>query len=297
MKAEEVNIHPDTQPGRVALTVADMERSLGFYRQVLAMELHARNGNLAQVGPEGGDTLIELVHDPSAKPPQAPATGLYHMAFRLPSRRNLAAVLEHMLGLAWPLQGAADHLVSEALYLADPEGNGIELYRDRPRHEWPYHDGELQMATNPLDVNGLLGELRKEVEPAEGGMVSGCVLGHIHLKVADIHAAERFYTGALGMELITRYGGSASFVSAGGYHHHIGFNTWNSAGAPSPAPGSTGLRYFSLRLPDQGALDNLLARLRRLKVDIEEAPQGVLVRDPSQNRILLTTRTKRPDLQ
>jgi catechol 2,3-dioxygenase len=289
MNADTMKVHPDTQPGMVALTVANMEGSLGFYRQVLAMELQAREDNLARLGPKGGEPLVELLHDPSAQPPQTPSTGLYHMALRLPARRDLAAMLEHMLQLAWPLQGAADHLVSEALYLADPEGNGIELYRDRPRQEWPYRDGELQMATNPLDVNGLLGELRREDNPAVAGMANQAVLGHVHLKVADIAAAERFYTGALGMELVTRYAGAASFVSAGGYHHHIGFNTWNSAGAPPPAPGSTGLRYFSLRIPDQAALDNLIARLSQLQVGMEETSQGILVRDPSQNGILLTS--------
>jgi catechol 2,3-dioxygenase len=286
MSIEKTIIHPDTKPGMVSLTVADMERSLGFYRQVLAMELHSRNGEVAWLGPEAGDTLIELVHNPSAKPPQAPVTGLYHIAFRLPARRDLAAILEHMLRLAWPLQGAADHLVSEALYLADPEGNGIELYRDRPRREWPYRNGELQMATNPLDINGLLAELRQE--PRAGRIASRTVLGHIHLKVADIAAAERFYTGAMGMDLITHYGGSASFVSAGGYHHHIGFNTWNSAGAPPPAPESTGLRYFSLQLPHRAALESLRAQLLQAQVVMEEKSQGFLVRDPSQNGILLT---------
>lgn len=288
MTTEKVNIHPDTKPGMIALKVANMERALGFYRQVLAMKLQVRDDNLARLGPEGGETLVELLHDPSAQPPQAPATGLYHMAFRLPGRGDLAAMLEHMLKLAWPLQGAADHLVSEALYLTDPEGNGIEIYRDRPRQEWPYRNGELQMATNPLDVNGLLSELHRKGEPVWSGMPKQTVLGHVHLKVADIAAAERFYTGALGMELVTRYGGAASFVSAGGYHHHIGFNTWNSAGAPPPAAGSTGLRYFSLHIPDRIAFDNLLARLSQLQVEMEDLSPGILVRDPSQNGILLT---------
>lgn len=288
MDVEKANIHPDTKPGMVSLTVADLERSLGFYRQVLGMELHTRNGHVAWLGPEAGDTLIELVHNPSAKPPQAPVTGLYHMAFRLPARRDLAAILEHMLRLAWPLQGAADHLVSEALYLADPEGNGIELYRDRPRQEWPYRNGELHMATKPLDINGLLAELRQGQEPQAGRMASRTVLGHIHLKVADIAAAERFYTAVIGMDLVTRYGESASFVSAGGYHHHIGFNTWNSADAPPPAPESIGMRYFSLQLPHRAALESLRAQLLQARVVMEEKSKGFLVRDPSQNGILLT---------
>jgi catechol 2,3-dioxygenase len=288
MDVEKTHIHPDTKPGMVSLTVADMERSLGFYRQVLAMELHSRNGDVARLGPEAGDTLIELVHNPSAKPPQQPATGLYHMAFRLPERGDLAAILEHMLRLAWPLQGAADHLVSEALYLADPEGNGIELYRDRSRQEWPYRNGELQMATNPLDINGLLAELQQEQVSRTRRIASRTVLGHIHLKVAHIATAERFYTDAIGMDLVTHYGGSASFVSAGGYHHHIGFNTWNSAGAPPPAPESTGLRYFSLQLPRRAALESLRAQLLQAQVVMEEKSQGFLVRDPSQNGILLT---------
>ena len=145
------------------------------------------------------------------------------------------------------LEGAADHLVSEAVYLADPEGNGIEIYRDRPRTEWPRLDGKIEMATDPLDADGLMQEGR--TRGAERGLAGGTRMGHVHLNVADLAAAEAFYCGLLGFDLVTRYGESAGFVSAGGYHHHIGFNTWAGRGAPPPTAGSPGLVYPTVPPP------------------------------------------------
>jgi catechol 2,3-dioxygenase len=281
----EHSIHPDTRLGYVHLTVTDLDRSLAFYQQMLGFQLHRREGARAHLGAGGPDILL-LTENAAAR--QAPGTtGLYHFAVLVPSRLELARSLRRLAQMRWPLQGVADHLVSEALYLADPDGNGIEIYRDRPRAEWPYRDGQLQMATDPLDMDGVLSELADEAGPSNG-LHPETVLGHMHLHVADIAEAEAFYVGVLGFDLVLLYGSSAGFVSAGGYHHHIGFNTWGTAGAPPPPPDSVGLREFVVLLPDSSELERVSERIDLAGVAHEDTDGGLLVRDPSQNAVLLT---------
>jgi catechol 2,3-dioxygenase len=191
------------------------------------------------------------------------------------------------------LQGAADHLVSEALYLADPEGNGIELYRDRPREEWIRDAGGVRMATDPLDVEALLAEGGAASEPW-AGLPEGTRMGHIHLRVAEIPATERFYRDVLGFDLTARYGDSASFFSAGGYHHHIAANTWGSAGAPPLPAGALGLREFTVALPNQAELKRVAARIQAAGIPMDETADGmdktadgILVKDPAGNLLHL----------
>ena len=176
--------------------------------------------------------------------------------------------------------------MSEALYLSDPEGNGIEIYRDRPREQWQYRDGAIQMSTEPLDLDGVLGELSRE--DAGAGMPAGTRMGHVHLNVADLTAAETFYSGALGFDVTVRGYPGALFVSAGGYHHHIGLNTWTGEGAPPPPPLSRGLRWFEIRLPGEAQLDAEEDRLRAAGFEPERVDGGVSVNDPSGNGVLLT---------
>jgi catechol 2,3-dioxygenase len=185
-----------------------------------------------------------------------------------------------------PLTGASDHLVSEALYLRDPDGNGIELYRDRPRAEWPYSDGALEMDTLRLDLDDLASEL------AEGASLdpwapAGTTMGHVHLQVSELAEIEAFYHGVLGFDVMVRRYSGALFVSAGGYHHHIGLNTWNSEGASPPPPGSVGLHSFDVVLPDAGARDAVLERVSSAGIAFEQGPEGTLVRDPSGNALIL----------
>src|SRR5262249_53780909 len=158
-----------------------------------------------------------------------------------------------------------DHLVSEALYLDDPDGNGIEIYRDRPRAEWPRSGGRIRMATDPLDLDGIVAELDRDDRPWDG-LAPATVIGHVHLHVADLRAAEAFYHGVLGFDIITNYGGSALFVSAGGYHHHLGLNTWAGVGAPPSPADAAGLRRFAVVLPDPGALEQVAARVRQASI-------------------------------
>jgi catechol 2,3-dioxygenase len=192
----------------------------------------------------------------------------------------------------WPFQGAADHLVSEALYLTDPDGNGLELYVDRPRAAWPYRNGQLIMATDPLDLNALLAEADQDPAPWTG-VDPGVDVGHVHLHVSDLARAEAFYSGLLGMDVTQRGYPGALFLSAGGYHHHLGVNTWAGAGAPPPPPDAVGLISFALNLPGAPAWRALLDRLRAAGAPLEggEWENGLyaLIYDPDRNGIELTS--------
>ena len=290
------SIHPDTLLGAVALTISDIHRSVQFYQDVLGLEIHRREGRTAYFGAGAKDLLI-LVEDASAVQLASRGlrvTGLYHLAILVPSRLELARTLRRLVESGWPLQGFADHGVSEAIYLADPDGNGIEIYRDYPRPQWPSRDGRLQMVTDPLDVQGVLAELETDPAPVAIGLHPDTSIGHIHLRVANIQASEDFYCNLLGFDLVDRFGPSAGFVSAGGYHHHIGFNTWESAGAPPPPPGAVGLRYFTVCLPDSAELARLTARLQQAGLPLEETQGGILLHDPARNAVLLKSNLDRP---
>lgn len=284
------SIHPQTVPGEVALTVSDLGRMLTFYQQILGLRVIEQTEETAGLG-AGSQVFVRLFADPGAQPPPARSTGLYHMAVLFPSRRTLAQALQRLALMGWPIQGASDHGVSEAIYLADPEGNGIELYRDRPRDEWPVAQGQLQMVTEPLDFDGLVAELNGQGSLRDPQNLSpapeGTRMGHVHLRVSSLPESEEFYTRALGFDLVQRYGRQAGFVSAGGYHHHIGFNTWSSAGASPPPPASTGLRYYSLVLPDREALDALKAHLQGRNIHFNEGDERFFLTDPAGNRILI----------
>ena len=213
-------------------------------------------------------------------------TGLFHLAILLPSRADLARALRRVADAGWRFTGASDHLVSEALYLHDPEGNGIEIYRDRPREQWRFVDGELQMDTLPLDLDSVLGEL-SGAETGAHGMPAGTRIGHVHLNVAELSAAEDFYAGALGFDVTVRSYPGALFLSTGGYHHQIGVNTWAGEGAPAPPPGSLGLRRFELALPGAPELEQVEQRLSAAGFDAKRDGDALHLADPSGNGILL----------
>jgi catechol 2,3-dioxygenase len=212
---------------------------------------------------------------------------LYHYALLVPTRPDLARTLLRLTETRYPIEGASDHLVSEALYLPDPDGNGIEIYADRPRSAWPARQGRLQMATDPLDVQGLLREVSGN--PPWRGLAAGTRVGHVHLHVADLATAEAFYRDLLGLDLVLHFGRSAAFLSVGGYHHHIGLNTWAGEGAPPPPPDAAGLRFFTLALEDRDELDRMVARLAGAGLSPREQDGGLQVRDPSGNTIVMTT--------
>jgi catechol 2,3-dioxygenase len=278
------SIDPATSVGRVALTVRDLAGVREFYERVVGLrEIEAGEGR-ALLG-TGETPLVELVEDGEAPPRPPRTTGLFHLAILVPDRAELARSLQRMVQTRWPLAGASDHLVSEALYLSDPEGNGIEIYHDRPRDAWQRDGDELRMATLPLDLNDLLGEL--DGDPAGGGAVpTGTAMGHVHLNVADLDASERFYADLLGLDVTARGYPGALFLAAGGYHHHIGLNTWRGEGIPPPPARSLGLRSYELVLADASTLADTAARLRAGgAIDSTDGP--VVARDPSGNAVRL----------
>jgi catechol 2,3-dioxygenase len=292
MEVTQVNsssIHPGTQIGLAALTVADLPRSLTFYRKALGFELLDEGEGQVTLG-AGGTPLLVLSEHKGARPWPRDGrsyTGLYHFAILVPTRADLGRWLRHWLELGFPLPGQGDHLVSEALYLEDPDGNGIEIYRDRPREEWPRINGEIQMASDPVDIRGVMAE-GSSAGQLWAGMPAGTRIGHMHLQVADIPKSEEFYSGVLGFDVIVRWP-SALFISAGGYHHHIGMNTWHSRGS-APAPeGTAGLRYFTITMPDAQALAPVLARLDAAGIPYSRENGGIAVEDPWHNRILFQT--------
>jgi len=287
-------IHPDTTIGPVHLVVGDLDRSATFYRDRLGFSVREGAGRTAALGAgastAGPDLLV--LHERRDAPRPRGTTGLYHFAVLVPSRRELARSLEHLVHTRTSLTGASDHLVSEALYLNDPDGNGIEIYRDRPRAQWPFQNGEVRMAVDPLDLESLLRESR-DGRAHLTGLVDGTTIGHIHLRVSDIGAAERFYADLLGFDIMARYGNSASFLSAGGYHHHIGLNTWTGVGAPPPPEGAIGLDHYVVNLPSLDERDRVASRAREGGVAVEAADDGLLLEDPSRNRILLAHAPRR----
>ena len=277
-----MSLGADTSLGAVALTVADPDRCRDFYEQVVG--LRALEGESPLRLGADGVAIIELHASPAAGAPDAGSTGLFHLAILVGDRTELARAAKRIVGASWPLTGVADHLVSEALYLSDPEGNGIEIYRDRPRAEWRYEAGALQMATQPLDLGALI-----RTSPGDPGreLDSGASVGHVHLKVAELDSAEAFYAGALGLDVTVRGFDRALFLSAGGYHHHIGLNTWQSAGGPSLPPGSRGLRAFEVLLASTAELDLLAGRVADRGLEVRWEADRLHLTDPSGNHLVV----------
>lgn len=280
----EAAISASTTVGAVHLTVADLSRSLAYYERVVGLQAISREGSHARMG-AGGRELLVLVEEPGAQPARG-HTGLYHFALLVPERRDLARWLAHAVRDDVPLVGLSDHFVSEALYLSDPDEHGIEIYWDRPRELW---EGQVatRMTTLALDVESLLGELDDpRTEPFEA-LAAGTVMGHAHLKVAAIADAVAFYRDVLGFALMAQLGPYAAFLSAGGYHHHLGANIWESAGATPAPPGTAALRHTTILLPDEGERERVLERVRGIGQSPNQTPAGPAVRDPSGNALVL----------
>jgi catechol 2,3-dioxygenase len=254
-------IDPSLRIRSVSLAVAELSRSVDFYERVLGLTLLAREQRSARLGAgDGAHTALTLSELDDATLLPTRASGLYHVAWLHPSRAALAHTMRRIAAARWPFEGASDHGVSEALYLSDPDGLGIEIYADRPRERWRRTaDGSgVEMVTLPLDIEDLLAQAaNEETSPA---MPAGTAVGHVHLKVSDVARTEAFYRDTLGFEEQAQLP-SAAFVSAGGYHHHLGLNSWQSAGA-GPAPATApGLRLIEFELGDERELEALAARV------------------------------------
>jgi len=260
MEATGSTIDPALRIDAAHLAVSDLEASVDFYTGALGLETIARDGESAALAANGGAPLLSLSRLEAPTPAPRRATGLFHLAFLHPSRRDLADTVIRIARAGWQFTGASDHGVSEAFYLNDPDGLGLEIYADRPRAAWPLKpDGEsVDIFTAPLDVDDLMTtHPEREAQPA---IAAGTVMGHVHLRVADVERSTRFYRDAVGLELMTTVPGAA-FLAAGGYHHHLGVNTWGSSGA-APAPSTApGLRLVELRVSDPAEVDALESRL------------------------------------
>lgn len=238
----------DAHVGQVSLTVGDLDRSLAFYTTVLGFDADTPRDGVVALRPPGGRVLIELHERRGAAAKPRRSAGLFHFAILVPSRAALGRTLRRLAEQRWPLSGASDHLVSEALYLDDPDGLGIEIYRDRPRDSWQVVNGELAMSTDPLDLQSIVEEPGAEIP--WNGLEAGTVMGHVHLHVPHLDAAEAFYCGRIGFDPIVRRYPGALFVAAGGYHHHLGLNVWAGLGAPPPPEDAVGLRGFTIESAD-----------------------------------------------
>jgi catechol 2,3-dioxygenase len=290
----EFSIHPATRIGTVYLRVADLESQITFYQQLLGFQLHWQKENKAGLGAGGAD-LLHLTEEPNLRKYRG-VTGLYHFAVLFPNRRELARAIARLLALKYP-NYPTDHIMTKTTYLDDPEGNGIELYTESPEDgTWTMAngqyitrraDGSLSDGREPLDVNALLTHLKDE-DRLDVSIPPETRMGHIHLHVRNIDEAVDFYHGVIGFDVMGVVKSiRMAFVSAGGYHHHIGLNTWQGEGAPPPPPEAAGLRYFAVELPDQKALDAVIARVENAGIPANQTEEGLLLYDPSQNGVLL----------
>jgi len=288
------SIHPATLMGYVSLTVANLDNQILFYQRALGFKLHWRENNKAGLGAGGAD-LLRLTEEPNLKKYRG-VTGLYHFAVLFPNRRELARAVARLSALKYR-NYPTDHIMTKTTYLDDPEGNGIELYCESPedgswtlkdgKYETRWADGRWSDGREPLDVDALFKHLNED-DKLDSSIPPETKMGHIHLHVRDIPEALDFYHGVLGFDIM----GHAkefhmAFVSAGGYHHHIGLNTWQGVGAPPPPPDAVGLRHFTVDLPNQSALDEVVARVDAAGVPYNQTEDGLLLQDPSQNGVIL----------
>lgn len=278
-----MNFHqkPTTFVANVTINVTDIKRSTEFYQQIIGFQVLSQTANEVQLTADGKTALLTLIQPDHAGRKQPRTTGLYHFAILLPSRQSLASIVPHLVNQGVQL-GSSDHLVSEALYFADPDGNGIEIYRDRLPEEWTWKEGSVEMTVDPLNFEDLL--TKENVLPWTG-LPENTVMGHIHLHVDDLQAAENFYTQGLDFEVVTRYGHQAIFIADNKYHHHIGLNVWNGIGAPHPASHSAGLDHYTLVVEDAEKQKRFEEHLNTLGARVEWNDEVLITEDPAGNEI------------
>jgi catechol 2,3-dioxygenase len=278
----------DTAMGPVTLLVADLDAMTRYYRDAVTLEVLSADGDTVALG-RAGRAIVVLRREPSLRHAAAGSAGLYHTAILFQTPEALAAALYSVARHApGTFTGSADHLVSQAFYFTDPEGNGVELYWDRARTEWSWVHGQVEMATLFLDPNAYLREHLTEETLAGSTAQDAASVGHVHLSVGDVATARAFYVDALGFDATLSMGQSALFVSAGGYHHHMAMNVWNSRGAGPRMP-ALGLGRVDLSLPDSDSLGALEERLKHHGFAVRDDGRTLAFEDPWRNAILATT--------
>ena len=280
-----MNFHkaPVNYVSEVTINVSDLNRSLDFYQEVIGFKVKSQTGNEAELTADGKTTLLKLV-EPSNPIEKQRTTGLFHFAILLPDRSDLAAFIKHLSEKEVRI-GASDHAVSEALYLDDPDGNGIEVYRDRKPEEWSWNGDQVHMVTDPLDVQDVMSTYTGQ---PFNGLPEDTVMGHLHLHVSHIEDAVKFYTDGLGLEVIARYGPQATFLGFSKYHHHLAVNVWNGVGAPKPAENSVGLNHYIIKYHTEEAVEETVNNLKSLGYVVEETPEGTFSEDPAGNRVKIS---------
>lgn len=281
-----MNFHqkPVTYVGEVGLKVMDLEGMVQFYTETIGFELLSKSDTTAALGIEG-KTLLNLETFEGVEPKTGRYAGLYHFAILLPSRKELGKILVHLHNNGVRL-GSSDHLVSEALYLSDPEGNGIEIYRDREPEQWDWDGEEVKMAVDPLDAQGVV---QAAIDSGEvwTGMPADTVMGHIHLHISNMAQTQKFYVDGLGFEVLTSMGAQAMFLGDQKYHHHIGVNVWNGIGIPALPEKTAGLHYYTLVMADEAKQAEVAARLQQLGTKVENRGDYMETQDPAGNWIRL----------
>jgi len=272
---------PNVYVGEVSIKVTDLNRSIEFYEQIIGLRVLERLDGKASLTADGTTALVTLEQPNGVMPKAGRAAGLYHFAILLPSRADFSVFLRHLLETGYRF-GASDHYVSEALYIQDPDDNGIEIYTDRPSAKWNWKDSLVDMATVQLDGQSVLAES----DAPWKGMPAGTIMGHIHLHVGDVDKAQRFYNEGLGFKTVAYYP-QAAFMSTGGYHHHIAVNTWQGVGAPAPAKLTAGLSWYTLVFPNESTRENAVAQLESIGAAVAKDGDWYTTSDPSGNVIRL----------
>lgn len=280
-----MNFHqpPAAHVEHVSINVSDLNASALFYTTIVGLRILYQDHQHIDLTANGVSPVLSL-YQPENPVRKGRTTGLYHFAILLPDRQSLAAFLMHISRQNVDL-GAGDHHVSEALYFNDPDGNGIEVYRDRDAGQWIWHEDAVHMVTDPLNVEGIM----ESYDPNQpwNGMPEDTVMGHLHLHVSDLNAALPFYTEGLGLKTVASLGKQAAFLSFENYHHHIAINTWNGKNAPSPPDNSVGLKEYILRYPSEETLSDAVKRLQVLGFEVRASEHGFYSQDPSGNKVLM----------
>lgn len=272
---------PSVYVGEVSIKVTNLDRSVDFYESIIGLKVLEKSAGKAVLTADGKTALLTLEQPTDVIAKTGRTSGLYHFAILLPSRADFSVFLRHLLETRYRF-GASDHFVSEALYIQDPDDNGIEVYTDRPASKWTWNDKQVEMATVQLDGQSVLAES----DAPWNGMPAGTIMGHIHLHVGSVDKAEKFYQEGLGFKTVSYYP-QAAFMSTGGYHHHIAINTWQGVGAPAPASNVAGLSWYSLVFPDVAAREEIVAKLKSIGAVVAKEGDWYTTSDPSGNVIRL----------
>ncbi len=278
---EKFHQKPNLYVEQVSLNVLDLEKAIQFYTEIIGFQVLKQTDQKAILTTDDKTALLTLEQPQDVTPKEGKKSGLYHFAILLPTRADLSVFLRHIIETGYPL-GASDHHVSEALYINDPDGNGIEIYIDRPSTDWKWAAGNVHMVTDPLDGDGLLAE----TDAAWTGLPAGTIMGHIHLHVSDLKETEEFYINGLGFEIVSHYP-QALFISTGGYHHHIAINTWQGVGAPKRPENMVGLNWYTIVFPDVDTRNQTIGNLRKIGATVSEEDGILVTEDPAGNQIHL----------